>query len=432
MPETAERFESSDGWRERGRKASRLLRVCTFLGRVVLTLILVSLLLEFGSFVALSAYHQFRPDTEDNFAYMSPAYSKYPWASEFWKQERLRWKSEQRKYLPFRVWGVAPWHSTYINTDDTLSGIWRRTVNGPSCEAQSDSEVWIFGGSTVYGTGVPDWATMPSYLSRELNSSGIGCFVITNYGSEGYVTNQELILLMEQLKLGRRPAIVIFYDGVNDSYVGALRPGIPSAHASFANIKARVEGSLAGRVDFLRSSYALQLVKGVLSSFHQSNTFAKDRETESKALAVLDNYEANLHLAKILGEAYGFRVFCFWQPALVYGHKPLDPFERRIAETEATRDLFPALNPAYEEAKRRAATNGSFVFLGDIFESVKEPVFIDKWMHLAPVGNELVARSVAKHVEDSLNTHSGFTSDSAKPPSRRSGASENFRIRAMP
>lgn len=405
MHEAVERFESSVGCGAKGLKASRILRVCTFLGRVVLTLILVSLLLEFGAFVALSAYHWLRPDTQDNFAYMSPAYSKYPWASEFWKQERLRWKSEKSKYLPFRVWGVAPWHSTYINTDDTPTGAWRRTINTPSCDTQSASEVWIFGGSTVFGTGVPDWATMPSYLSRELNSAGIGCFVVTNYGSEGYVTNQELILLMEQLKVGRRPGIVIFYDGVNDSYVGALRPGIPSAHASFANIKARVEGSLAGRIDFLGGSYALQLVKLALGSFHQSSTFAKDREIETKAFAVLDNYEANLHLAKILGEAYGFRVFCFWQPALVYGHKPLDPFELKIAETESTRDLFPALNPAYEEAKRRAATNGSFVFLGDIFESMKEPVYIDKWMHLAPVGNEIVARSVAKHVENSLNTH---------------------------
>ena len=56
----------------------------------------------------------------------------------------------------------------------------------------------------------------------------------------------------------------------------------------------------------------------------------------------------------------------------------------------------------YQEAERRAGTDGVFVFLGGVFDSVSEPVYIDKWMHLASLGNELVARSVADYVEGSL------------------------------
>jgi lysophospholipase L1-like esterase len=300
---------------------------------------------------------------------------------------------------------VAAWHSKYINIDDTPNGTWRRTINpiSPGCENKTSIDVWMFGGSTVYGTGVPDWATLPSFLSRDLNAAGLGCVVVTNFGAEAYVTNQEVILLMEQLKAGRRPAIVIFYDGVNDSYVGTVAPGVPTAHMALSTFKARFEGSLAGRLDFLRSSYTLQLARSGVNFLHRhSAPETRVAETESKAVATLDNYEANINIAKLLGEAGGFRVFCFWQPAIVYGHKPLSPFEIRIADNEAAKKTFHILTAVYQQAERRAATDRTFVFLGDIFDSVKEPFYIDKWMHLAPQGNEFVARSLAKTVEDGI------------------------------
>jgi len=212
---------------------------------------------------------------------------------------------------------------------------------------------------------------------------------------------------MEQLKAGRRPGMVIFYDGVNDAYAGAVSPGVPTAHMSLSNIKARVEGTLAGRLDFLRSSYTLQLAVAVLNSLRLAGA-AKPGidETESKAVTTLDNYERNLQFATILGNAYGFRVFCFWQPAFVYGHRSLFPFEATIAGHQASKNSFNILAKVYQHAQRRSATDHVFVFLGDVFDSVKETVYIDKWMHLAPVGNELVARSVAGYVESSLDERS--------------------------
>ena len=374
------------------------------LGYTIFSLIIAVLLLEFGSFVVWSAYHWVRPNLQENVADTSPAYSGYPWATEFWKEERSRWKSQHGSYEPFLIWGVAPWNGKYINTDTSPTGTWRRTINpsNSACEKQS-IEVWMFGGSTLYGTGVPDWATIPSYLSRDLNSTAPGCIVVRNFGAEGYVTNQEVILLMEQLKAGGRPGTVIFYDGVNDSYAGAISPGVSNAHLSLSNIKARVEGTLAGRLDFLRSSYTLRLAGAAVNSFRLSSAAkAAAEEAESKAAVTLDNYEVNLHMLEILGKAYGFRVFCFWQPALVYGHKSLYPFEMTIADSRSARNYFNVLTKVYQEAERRAARDDAFVFLGGVFDSVNEPVYIDKWMHLAPLGNELVARSVADYVEGSL------------------------------
>lgn len=378
----------------------------TFLGYAVFSCIFATVLLEFCAFIGLSAYHRIWPDTQVDFAEMSPAYHAYAWAPGFWKEERSRWRSQRGGYQPFLIWGVAPWHGKYINTDDTPNGSWRRTINPPGCDEKTKIEVWMFGGSALFGTGVPDWATIPSFLSDDLNSAGVGCVVVTNFGSEGYVTNQELIVLIERLKLGQKPRMVIFYDGVNDSYAGAVSPGIPTAHMSLANIKARVEGSLAGRVDFLRNSYALRLARAIVNSMRQTSVVMGAGQSESKAQATLDNYEANLHIAKILGEAYGFRVFCFWQPAFAYGHKVLSPFEMKIAANGTDQNAFRIITAVYQRAERRAARDNDFVFLGDVFDSFSEPVYIDKWMHLAPTGNKVVAQAIARRVEGSLKSSS--------------------------
>jgi lysophospholipase L1-like esterase len=392
-------------------------RIFAFIGSSLVAFIFVILLLEFGAYVVLAAYRWVRPDTQDNFGDTSPAYSSYPWAPEFWKEEKLRWKTQRSPYEPFRVWGVAPWHSEYINTDESEKGTWRRTINanGDACQNQKHVEIWMFGGSTLYGTGVPDFATLPSYLSRDLNAAGERCTVVTNFGAEGYVTNQELLVLMEQLKVGRRPDLVIFYDGVNDSYAGAVSPGMPDAHVSLATIKARVEGSLAARLDFLRDSSALQLARLVVNSVRRVDAAeAKNEKVQSKAVATLDNYEANMRMAQTLAHAYGFRVLSFWQPAFVYGHKALAPFEMRVARNEAWADSFHILNTVYAEAERRAEVRANFVFLGRIFDSTSQPFYIDKWMHLDPQGNELVAGAIARYAQDSL--HQPLQADTAHSP----------------
>jgi lysophospholipase L1-like esterase len=383
----------------------RLRRTFAIIGSAVVTIILVISLMEFGAYAVLSAYHWVRPDTRDNFADISPAYAAYPWAVEYWKEEKLRWKMQHGDYEPFRIWGVARWHSQYINTDESDKGIWRRTINanGRACEKQKPIEIWMFGGSTLYGTGVPDFATVPSYLSRDLSAAGIPCVNVSNFGAEGYVTNQEVLVLMEQLKAGRRPDLVIFYDGVNDAYAGAVSPGLPGAHISLWNIKARMEGSLAGRLDFLRNSSALQLAMLAANSVRRVHAAETGNEhLQSKAAATLDNYEANLGMAQTLARAYGFRVLSFWQPAFAYGHKPLAPFESKIAGNEAWANTFHILNTVYAEAQRRSEDKGDFVFLGGIFDSTNEPYYIDKWMHLAPKANESAAAAIARYAQNSL------------------------------
>lgn len=375
----------------------------SFLGYGVVIVVIVAAFLEFAAW-AIWSVHPLTREAELKNQIASPVYAGAGWAGEFWQEESLR-RKKPTVYVPFRVWGVTDWHSKLINNDPGVRGVWRRTINPANCDPLHRVNLWTFGGSTMYGTAVPDWATIPSYLSRDLNAGSQVCTQISNFGVEGYVTDQELILLAEQLKAGGHPDIVILYDGVNDSSLAWAPSGSPNAHFLLGKVKSRVEGSLSGRLDFLQQSYALRFVREILARLHPTGSFESlIQKQRPNVVSTFNNYEGNLRLARALSEAYNFKLYCFWQPLLVYGHKPLVPFEQHMAAqdvsgTSAESAWFLTMIEVYREAEHHAAENDSFVFLADLFDSTREPLYVDE-AHLGPRGNELVAQAIANYVHD--------------------------------
>lgn len=54
-----------------------------------------------------------------------------------------------------------------------------------------------------------------------------------------------------------------------------------------------------------------------------------------------------------------------------------------------------ALIPIFQEAQRRAATTGEFLLLGNVFDSVENPIYLD-CVDQSPRGNEIAAQAVAQ------------------------------------
>lgn len=345
------------------------------------------------------------PDNGEQIVF-SPAYHGYAWAPQFLKEEFRRWQAARHEaYAPFRVWGLTPWKGQYVNVEQSPVGPVRRTINvhNESCAVPGGHRirVWLFGGSTTFGTGVPDFATIASYLSTYLAAASAECFEVTNFGVEGYATNQEVLLLDDRLKRGFRPDVVIFYDGVNESYVGAVSPADASAHANLERIRGRVEGSWRSRFDFLSKLYSFRLVAAILNRARRqvppSHTSA---DLVALARATLDNYEANIYQTEALANAYHFRTLYFWQPAFTSGAKPLTPFEQGLLRqrSRGSGQFVQAFQAVYAEAERRAAISRRFVFLGHVFDHNPGPVYLDGWMHLGPAGNDMIARQIANVV----------------------------------
>jgi len=398
-------------------------RYFALLGYAGVCLVLLASLLEFVSWaiwsVEMGTVHPSEERAAEASQKASPVYEGVDWAKDFWREEALR-KQVPNVYVPFRLWSVTSWHGRYINNDAGPTGVWRRTLNPAHCDPGHALSAWTFGGSTMYGYGAPDWATIPSYLSRELNAVSGNCVVVSNFGVEGYVSDQELILLEEQLKAGGRPDIVVLYDGVNDSTLAWNPWGPPPAHFSAGTIQSRVEGSVSGRLDFLQKSYARRLAGAMLAHLRSRPSFAPlISRSQPNVRRVVDNYEANLRIAQALSRAYQFKLYCFWQPILIYGHKPFVPFEQHVvaASTDGMSvdsASFLVMRGVYQEAERRAEVNGDFVFLGNLFDATRDPIYMDV-AHLGPEGNQLAAKAIASRIRNRPQPASGAN----EPPARR-------------
>jgi lysophospholipase L1-like esterase len=386
------------GWRGR----ASLSRFFGFVGYAVCSLLVIVGLLDLLAFGCWELRRAIHPDLNETIFLRSPALSGEPWLADFVTEDRAR-PTGEAKYVPYLLWGAVPFTSKYQNTDLTPLGIRRRTVDplAALCAGRRREQIWVFGGSTVYGAGVPDEATVPSYLSSILNADGGRCVEVTNFGVEGYVSNQELMLLEESLKRGGRPDRVVFYDGFNDAFVGVVDPADPFAHASLTRIKLGVENHARNKLSFLYDSYLVRMTQMVLDHFQRRHHPGGPVQANLDALAAatVANYEGNLTMARLLATAYHFDFHAFWQPFLFYGDKPRHPFEQELVRL---RDVGSGAawgaNQArvYAAAEKRAAESGSFLFLGRLFDGVKAPLFIDGWMHLAPEGNRLAAAAIAR------------------------------------
>lgn len=381
----------------------RFIQRASWLYRYVATFLLTSILLLMAGDYVLGVARSLKnmdsnqiSDTKgevDKRAYL-PVYDGFPDKERLWKEHS--WKTH---FEPYIHWRRGKTESTYVNIDE--NGV-RRTVKSPERGAR---KVFVFGGSTIWGTGSPDEMTIPSYLQEFLGHG----FDVYNYGETGYVTTQELNLLLQLLADGDVPDVVVFYDGNNDGYAGAYSPAVPRDPQNLRErhkAKAKAEG-MGDVAAFLLSLYQDSnyrrlvgwLKNGESGSGWDQRVKGKEFELSRR---VLDYYLANVRQVKALGREYGFKTFFFWQPHLFSGERKALPYEREFIQN-ASQVFVASQRQVYLEAKKRLTgrEGENIFFLGDVVNETPLPVYLD-WSHTGPQANELLAREIHRRMIDKL------------------------------
>jgi hypothetical protein len=336
---------------------------------------------------------------------LADSYRGAPWAKKLFEEFA---RSEMTGWSPYVHFRRRPFEGQYINVDE--NGV-RLTVNNASSES-APKRLFMFGGSTVWGTGARDDFTIPSLLVAELSRRGIEA-QITNFGESGYVTTQEVILLLLQLRNGNVPDAVIFYDGVNDLYA-AYQSGLAGVPQNETNRVAEFNLSQPGEwrraarfaaTGFARSSAAAKVTRSLLADLGVSQvvtvaeTPALRTGSEAGRLAeqVLYRYRGNIGIVNGLAEQFGFKAWFFWQPT-IFQKRLLTSYEQNESGKQADlRELIVASADLLRSDQWRGAEVGRFKDLSQVFYDEAAPVFID-WCHVGERGNELVAEAIAEQV----------------------------------
>jgi hypothetical protein len=310
------------------------------------------------------------------------------------------------EYHPYVIWRRAPYAGKTISIDS--EGL-RRTFHS-QCDADAYT-IWMFGNSQLWGTGVPDWDTIPSFLAAEYSQAGKKVCV-KNFGEKAWVSTQEMFALILELKhAARRPDLVMFYDGTTDCFLPYAYDQ-EDVHQNFLEIKNGLEkssnaGTDMGSFAFLQQTNTYIVLQELAARFGQSDRpgtpggFARRSRASSNASDMaqktLHNYLNNVDVVETLASHYHFRCAFFWHPSVRDGGKPLTSDEDRLRIREEQR--FPGseavLRATY--AAIRALKRPDLYYLGDIFKDHPESLYIEA-NHLGPEGNQLIAQQIFRVV----------------------------------
>lgn len=324
----------------------------------------------------------------------SPYFASVPWSARYWEEFSL---ANKQRYEPYLIWRHEAYSGSLIVIGD--DGV-RRTP-GAQCKKGAFT-VLVFGGSLVWGVGAPDSLTIPFFIQTELSRRRPGAVCVRNLGELGYVSTQEVIVLIRELQLGRVPHLAIFLNGGNDAHV-AYKFGEPGVHFDYENIKAKMEGpkAIVGARAWLASSNLYKLAVRLSKARHIETRAAPGYRNGSVAENVLQVYRTNQAIIRSLARQYGFTPYFFWQPIISASNKRLTADEQRIASAvdPAYARLF---RRTYDLAKAGAGAAVNFYYLGDVFDDVVETVYIDP-VHVTPLGNSLLAKRIVTMLDFSAS-----------------------------
>jgi hypothetical protein len=256
--------------------------------------------------------------------------------------------------------------------------------------------VYVFGGSTVYSSEVPDDFTIPSQLQKLLNEQQPDTWKVENLGASTVTASQEL----ERLKTTAPVSgdVVIFYDGVNDVIQGVYYNN-PTGWIVHSN-RERFKNLEPSRALLLRLDLWLRDHTAIYPQIRPVHSAAPAHlANATQALAIAEptatQYAAALTAAAGYAHAHGALFIHALQPNIFTKSAPSDEEQTLRANPvlvlPGMDKAFAAAYPALQHVTANLQPDDVVhLDLTTAFDNLHD-VYLD-FCHVAHVGNAAVAR----------------------------------------
>jgi len=251
--------------------------------------------------------------------------------------------------------------------------------------------LFMLGGSAMWGVA-RDSSTIPSLVTAELQARGVRNVEVVNLAQMAYVSTQEAITLLLELRQGNIPAAAVFLDGHND-IATALRTGPPGSIMNEALFAQPFESARSGFwIELLTLGQRSALVTRLATLVR---SWSGDRghtrlAPDSLCREVTRQYSNVARSVEAWGREFGFRVLFLWQPMLATTHKPLTAWERSIPAPIGYRETIQRCTSLADSLMADRAGRTYFP-LHAVFDHHPESVYLDDWGHVTEAGNQVIA-----------------------------------------
>ena len=309
-------------------------------------------------------------------------------------------------FAPYVHFKEAPYAGTYVNVD--VEGFRRVPHQGDWPPNRTCLNVFVFGGSTAFGYGLPDAQTVPAalqdWMSRAQEIDGRRV-CIYNFGCASFDPTQERVLFEQLLARGAIPDVAVFLDGLND---GQLSDGRDQAASTIRSadepeysdmLKAafespsRNDGPYTTRGALATLALRLPLVRALRpASVTATHTVDEIQLPPAHIPEFLNTsglrYLNNKKLIEAAARAYLTDPIFVWQPAPFYKYDlarhpfPSAPGRNRYVQRR------------YEWLANHRPQGEEFVWAADLQEGLPQDLYVDS-IHYNARMSMLLARSIA-------------------------------------
>jgi hypothetical protein len=322
-------------------------------------------------------------------------------------------------YEPFTQFKERPFHGRFVNVSE--DGFRVSKDQGPWPPDPGNYNVFLFGGSTTFGYGVPDDQTVASYLQDDLRRATSATVCVYNFGRSSYVLEQERVLFEELLLAGTVPDLALFIDGLNEfafpfgpaetQRLQAVFDSKPDALDRWGWLESLPMTRLAHYSRRVAVSAASHRRRSDPRNTEPTAAFDDGKYHDPEVIAgVIARYLNNKKLTEAVARDYGTRAVFVWQPIPLYKY---DLHHHLFATSDFGSNFFARYGYRYmADRMDEASVQGNFLWCADIQENLAEPLYVDK-VHYTARMSALVASTIS----DGLVGH-GLLGDPAGPHAR--------------
>lgn len=282
-----------------------------------------------------------------------------------------------------------PFVGQFVNAD--IRGFRPIRNQGPWPPDPRYVNVFVFGGSTTFGYGVPDNETIPSYLQEVLNSKSQEKIRVYNLGRGGYISVQERILLEKLILDGVVPQVAIFIDGLNDLGHCDDPPAFTTELTKFMD-----EGEKSPIKNCVMQMPILKLTFNIQKNI----TKPKGLDSKRKITNAIRRYEINREIIQSIANYFKIEPLFVWQPVPVYGGDHV----YNIFGAFDYDGYMPCLRIGYEDMARDVANKHkfgeNFLWLGDMQIGLSKSLYVDA-IHYSPYLCRIIAEKIGENLEAS-------------------------------
>ncbi len=304
----------------------------------------------------------------------------------------------QTEYRPFIGWRRLPYNSTTTTVNEAGD----RVTPDAFPEVVKNYSVHFFGGSTMWGTGVDDAHTIPALFARLSKDSEVH-----NHGEKAFTSRQELALLIDLYEKGENPDVVVFYDGVNDSYHQCIKgvKDIP-AHARVDFLKKAAANGRTISYGKVAKALFIDHLLDLTTEINKTQTLRKWQgecftfdcpcdtvKVDEIAASLLHTWE----LAHDLVTAHGGVFTAVLQPVVFEGNPKTSHLGKDLDKPFGIAPSFEKTYDRYRQVLETAGHDWIYDFT-DVFDK-DEFIYID-FCHVSESGNQLVAERLWKTIQN--------------------------------